>query len=238
MSDALVFAYAGENEIGILPKMANRHGLIAGATGTGKTVTLQMLAEQFSNMGVPVFMADIKGDLTGISQKGSPENTKVMKRLTDLGIDRTEWTSCPVTLWDVFGEQGHPLRTTISEMGPIHMARLLDLTDVQSGVLNLAFKFADEWKLFLTDIKDLQALLMFIAENQKSFKAKYGNVTTASIGAIQRSITALESQGGDKFFGEPALDIDDPEQLQNFLKVTKGKGVINILAADKLINNR
>ena len=213
MSDPLLIAKTdpaqSSIDISIFPRMANRHGLIAGATGTGKTVTLQKIAESFSNIGVPVFMADVKGDLSGISQTGSANNQKVMDRVKLLGLDAPKFAACPVTFWDVFGEGGHPLRATISEMGPLLLARLLNLNDTQSGVLTLAFKVADDNGLLLLDLKDLRALLQYVGDNAKEFTTEYGNVSAASIGAIQRGLLALEQQGGDSFFGEPALDLMD-----------------------------
>ena len=213
----------------LLPNMANRHGLIAGATGTGKTVTLQVMAEHFSAIGVPVFMADVKGDLTGISQIGKP-NTKVEERVKLLNLEHTP-AACPVTLWDVFGEQGHPVRATVSEMGPVLLARIFNLNDTQSGVLNLAFKIADDNGLLLLDLKDLRSLLSWIGENAGQFTTNYGNISPASVGAIQRGLLTLEQQGGDRFFGEPALALDD------LLQTDDGKGVINILAADRLLTS-
>ena len=213
----------------ILPNMANRHGLIAGATGTGKTVTLQVLAEQFSNIGVPVFMADVKGDLTGISQPAKP-HPKIDERRKQLGLEFIP-AACPTTVWDVFGEQGHPVRATISEMGPLLLSRIFNLNDTQEGVLALVFKIADDNGLLLLDLKDLRAALSYVGENASQFTTDYGNVSPASIGAIQRGLLALEQQGGDKFFGEPALVLDDLMQTDN------GKGVINILAADKLLSS-
>jgi DNA helicase HerA-like ATPase len=212
----------------LLPKMANRHGLIAGATGTGKTVTLQALAENFSDRGVPVFMADVKGDLAGLSQPGG-NNPKILERARELKIDDFKGEAYPAVFWDVFGEQGHPVRATVSEMGPLLLARLLELNDTQEGVLNMVFKIADENGLLLLDLKDLRSMLQFVADNADQFKTQYGNISTASAGAIQRSLLALESQGADKFFGEPALNLDDLIQTQG------GKGVINVLAADKLM---
>ena len=209
--------------------MANRHGLIAGATGTGKTVTLQVLAENLSSLGVPVFMADIKGDLTGISQPGG-QNPKVAARIQELNLDAYEFRGCPVTLWDVFGEQGHPIRATVSELGPLLLSRLLQLNEIQSGVLSLIFKIADEQGLLLLDLKDLQATVQHVGDHAADFTTQYGNVSTASIGAIQRGLLSLESQGGENFFGEPALNLDDLIQTDG-----NGRGVINILAADKLI---
>ena len=234
MSDPLLIAKTdpaqSSIDISIFPRMANRHGLIAGATGTGKTVTLQKIAESFSNIGVPVFMADVKGDLSGISQTGSANNQKVMDRVKLLGLDAPKFAACPVTFWDVFGEGGHPLRATISEMGPLLLARLLNLNDTQSGVLTLAFKVADDNGLLLLDLKDLRALLQYVGDNAKEFTTEYGNVSAASIGAIQRGLLALEQQGGESFFGEPALDLMDFIQTDG-----NGKGMINVLVADKLM---
>ncbi len=228
MADPILIARHGDIESFILPGLANRHGLITGATGTGKTVTLQKLAESFSQIGVPVFMADVKGDLTGISQNGSVQG-KMAQILKDRGLPVPEPTACPVTLWDVFGEQGHPVRATISDMGPLLLARMLDLNDTQTGVLNLVFKIADDNGLLLLDLKDLRSMLTHVGENAKQFTTEYGNVSTASVGAIQRGLLQLESQGGDKFFGEPMLDIED------LMQTVAGKGVINILAADRLL---
>ncbi len=219
----------GAADLLLLPQMANRHGLIAGATGTGKTVTLQVLAENFSAMGVPVFMADIKGDLTGISQPGG-QNPKVAARIQDLKLDAYEFRGCAVTLWDVFGEQGHPVRATVSEMGPLLFSRLLQLNEVQSGVLALVFKIADEAGLLLLDLKDLRATVQHVGDHASDYTTQYGNVSTASIGAIQRGLLTLETQGGEKFFGEPALNLDDLIQTDG-----NGQGVVNILAADKLM---
>jgi uncharacterized protein len=232
MTDPLLIAKTSDaslTDLMLLPNMANRHGLIAGATGTGKTVSLQVLAEHFSNIGVPVFMADVKGDLTGISQPGK-DNPKVAERAKLLKLDLAP-AACPVTLWDVFGEQGHPVRATISEMGPVLLARIFNLNDTQSGVLALAFKIADDKGLLLLDLKDLRALLAYVGENASQFTTDYGNVSPASIGAIQRGLLTLEQQGGDKFFGEPALALDD------LMQTIEGKGVINILAADKLLSS-
>jgi hypothetical protein len=221
----------GGLEILLLPHMANRHGLITGATGTGKTVTLQTIAENFSNNGVPVFMGDIKGDLSGISQPGGG-NAKVQERLQLLGISNRVFEGHPVTFWDVFGLQGHPLRATVSEMGPLLLARLLNLNDTQAGVLTIAFKVADDNGLLLLDLKDLRAMLQYVGENAKQLTLEYGNVSPASVGAIQRGLLALEQQGGDSFFAEPALNLDDLIQTD-----ATGKGMINILAADKLMTN-
>lgn len=230
MLDPILIAQHGEITCSILPGLANRHGLITGATGTGKTVTLQKLAESFSQIGVPVFMADVKGDLTGISQTGSI-GSKMAGILQDRGLPQPEPTRCPVTLWDVFGEQGHPVRATISDMGPLLLARMLDLNDTQSGVLNLVFKIADDNGLLLLDLKDLRAMLTYVGENAKQFTTEYGNVSAASVGAIQRGLLALESQGGNQFFGEPMLNLDD------MMQTVGGKGVINILSADKLMQS-
>src|SRR5437868_1502400 len=227
MNDPIFIAQARE-PLYLLPKMANRHGLIAGATGAGKTVTLQTIAENFSARGVPVLMADVKGDLAGLSQPGGT-NPKVMERVKELQIDDFKAEACPVVFWDVFGEQGHPVRATVSEMGPLLLGRLLELNDTQEGVLNMVFKIADQDGLLLLDLKDLRSMLQYVADNADQFKTQYGNVSAASAGAIQRNLLALESQGADKFFGEPALDLNDLIQTQN------GKGVINILAAEKLM---
>ena len=232
MPEPLLIAKSSDDSltgIALLPKLANRHGLIAGATGTGKTVSLQVLAEQFSRIGVPVFMADVKGDLTGISQPAKP-NPRVDERAKLLKLMLAP-TGCPVTLWDVFGEQGHPIRATISEMGPVLLSRIFNLNDTQSGVLSLAFKVADDNDLLLLDLRDLRALLSWVGENASRFTTDYGNISPASIGAIQRGLLTLEQQGGDKFFGEPALVLDD------LLQTVDGQGVINILAADKLLTS-
>lgn len=221
----------GENEILLLPQMANRHGLIAGATGTGKTVTLQVIAENLSRIGVPAFMADVKGDLSGISQPGI-ENPKIAERLQKLGLANFAFTGSPVTFWDVFGEQGHPVRATVSEMGPLLLSRLLNLNETQGGVLTVVFKIADDNGLLLLDLKDLRAMVQHVGDNAKGFTTQYGNVSTASIGAIQRGLLTLEEQGGDKFFGEPALNLDDLIQTDS-----NGHGMINILAADRLMQS-
>ena len=228
MSEPIVIAKAGKDSIELLPQMANRHGLIAGATGTGKTVTLQTLAENFSARGVPVFVADVKGDLAGMSQPGG-NNPKIVARARELGISDFKGEACPVVFWDVFGENGHPVRATVSEMGPLLLGRLLNLNNTQEGVLNIVFKIADESGLLLLDLKDLRAMLQYVADNADQFKTQYGNVSAASVGAIQRNLLQLETQGADKFFGEPALDLDDWIQTQN------GRGVVNILAAEKLM---
>lgn len=230
MPNPLLIATHGDVACSILPGQANRHGLITGATGTGKTVSLQKLAESFSLLGVPVFMADVKGDLTGISQTGSISG-KLAAVLQERGIAVPEPQACPVTLWDVFGEQGHPVRATISDMGPLLLARMLDLNETQAGVLNIIFKIADDNGLLLLDLKDLRSMLQYVADNSKQFTTQYGNVSAASVGAIQRGLLALESQGGDKFFGEPMLNIDD------MMQTVDGKGVVNILVADKLLTS-
>ena len=229
MADPLLIAKNSTTTCELLPSLANRHGLITGATGTGKTVTLQTMAENFSKIGVPVFMADVKGDLTGISQAGSI-GEKMASILKERGIDTPESLACPATLWDVFGEQGHPVRATISDMGPLLLARMLNLNETQSGVMNLVFKIADDNALLLLDLKDLRAMLQYVGDNASEFTTTYGNVSAASVGAIQRGLLQIESQGGHKFFGEPMLNISD------FMQTVDGKGVINILAADKLMN--
>jgi DNA helicase HerA-like ATPase len=230
-SDAsILIAQHGDTQCHLLADKANRHGLITGASGTGKTITLQTLAEGFSRIGVPVFMADIKGDLTGISQAGVI-GEKLAAVLKDRGLDAPESIACPTTLWDVFGEQGHPVRATISDLGPLLLARMLDLNETQAGVLNLVFKIADDNGLLLLDLKDLRAMLQYVGDNAKDFTTQYGNVSAASIGAIQRGLMQVETQGGEKFFGEPMLNISD------FMQTVGGKGVINILAADKLLNS-
>ncbi|MBI3154853.1 MAG: DUF853 family protein [Burkholderiales bacterium] len=229
MADPLLIARRGDIECHLLPQLANRHGLITGATGTGKTITLQTMAEQFSAIGVPVFMADVKGDLAGISQTGSLPD-KVAKILADRGIAAPVPTRCPAMLWDVFGRQGHPLRATVSDMGPLLLARMLALSDIQAGVLNLAFKIADDQGLLLLDMKDLRAMLQHLGDNARQYTTEYGNISAASVGAIQRGLMQLEEQGGDLFFGEPMLDLSD------FMQTLDGRGVVNILAADQLMN--
>ena len=230
MADPLLIARHDSIECALLPALANRHGLITGATGTGKTVTLQTMAEKLSGIGVPVFMADVKGDLTGISQKGAI-GAKLAATLKERGIALPEPSACPVTLWDVFGEQGHPVRATVSDMGPLLLGRMLDVNETQAGVLNLVFKIADDNGLLLLDLKDLRAMLQYVGENSSQFTTQYGNISAASVGAIQRGLLQIETQGGDKFFGEPMLNIAD------FMQTVGGKGVINILAADKLMNS-
>lgn len=225
-------AIAGSTHLGILPSMANRHGLIAGATGTGKTCTLQNLAETFSAMGVPVFATDIKGDLSGVAKAGGG-NVHFDKSIADnhLADNGFSYKAYPVCFWDVFGQQGHPLRTTISEMGPMLLSRILDLNDIQSDVLNMVFRIADDQGLLLIDLKDLRKMLEEVGNNRAQYTTAYGNISTATIGAIQRSLLSLEDQGGNLFFGEPAIDIYD------FLQTRQGKGVINILASDKIVNS-
>ena len=218
---------------GLALEYANRHGLIAGATGTGKTVTLQILAEGFSAAGVPVFLSDVKGDLSGLAVAGSPQgklHTPFMERNAKIGFDAFVYSAFPVTFWDLFGEQGHPVRTTVAEMGPLLLARLLELTEAQEGILNIAFRLSDEEGLPLLDLKDLQALLVWVGENRSQLSLRYGNVSPASIGAIQRRLLVLENQGGAKLFGEPALALSDLMQL-----APDGRGQINILAADTLM---
>ena len=228
MSTPLLIARTLEKELYLLPAMANRHGLITGATGTGKTVTLQKLAESLSEIGVPVFMADVKGDLTGVAQEGTASE-KLLERLKNIGI--TDWTphGNPVVVWDIFGEKGHPVRATVSDLGPLLLARLLNLNDVQSGVLNIIFRIADDQGLLLLDFKDLRAITQYIGDNAKSFQNQYGNISSASVGAIQRGLLTLEQQGAEHFFGEPMLDIKDWMRTDS-----SGKGIINILSSEKL----
>src|SRR5215831_17554892 len=229
MPAPLPIARTAQGEFALLPALANRHGLITGATGTGKTVTLQVMAERFSGIGVPVFMADVKGDLAGISQAGA-SSEKLKARLKTIGADEPQYAACPVVFWDVFGEQGHPVRATVSDLGPLLLARILDLNDTQEGVLALVFKVADDNGLLLLDLKDLRAALQYVGDNAQKFQTDYGNVSAASVGAIQRGLLALEQQGADKFIGEPMLNIDDLLQT-----AAGGKGVVNVLAADKLM---
>ncbi|MDQ1314921.1 MAG: double-strand break repair helicase HerA and related ATPase [Pseudomonadota bacterium] len=230
MTDPLLIAKNAATDLHLLPQMANRHGLITGATGTGKTVTLQTLAEHFSAIGVPCFMSDVKGDLSGISQPGGG-NAKVAERVEMLKLEGFEHRGYPVTLWDPFGEAGHPVRATISDMGPLLLGRMLDLNETQSGVLNLVFKVADDSGLLLLDLKDLRTMLAFVGDNARQFTTDYGNVSAASIGAIQRGLLALESQGGERIFGEPMLNIAD------LIQTDRGLGVINILSADRLMQS-
>ncbi len=228
MTDPQLIAKNDKTGVFLLPQMANRHGLITGATGTGKTVTLQVLAEHFSSIGVPCFMSDVKGDLTGISQMGGG-NAKVDARVAQLGLTGFQPAAFPVTCWDVWGEQGHPVHATISDMGPLLLSRMLNLNETQGGVLNLVFKVADDNGLLLLDLKDLRAMLQYVGDNAGDFTTEYGNISAASVGAIQRGLLTLESQGGEKLFGEPMLNIEDLMQTDN------GRGMINILAADKLM---
>jgi len=231
MSDPLLIARNASAQCFLLPELTNRHGLITGATGSGKTVTLQTMAQSLSRLGVPVFMADVKGDLTGMSQTGKLSD-KMAAVLKDRGLDTPAFAPCPTALWDVFGEQGHPVRATVSDMGPLLLGRMLNLNDTQEGVLNLVFKIADDRGMLLLDLKDLRAMLQYVGDNAKEFTTEYGNVSAASIGAIQRGLMQVEQQGGDKFFGEPMLDIHDFMQTDG-----NGHGIVNILAADKLMNS-
>ena len=227
-NNGLYIAHGQDGPISIVGKMANRHGLIAGATGTGKTVTLQVLAETFCQAGVPCFMADMKGDLSGISQVGKMSGF-IEKRIAEFGMEMPQFQNCPVRFFDVFGEHGHPMRSTISQMGPDMLARLLNLNETQGGILNIVFRIADDKQLLLIDMKDLRSMLDYVAKNAAEFTTQYGNISATSVGAIQRSLLALENQGGDKFFGEPSFDILD------LLATEGGKGVMNVLAADKLM---
>ncbi|MCR5745463.1 MAG: DUF853 domain-containing protein [Bacteroidales bacterium] len=226
----LYIAHSDNGNINLVGKMANRHGLIAGATGTGKTVTLQVLAETFSQAGVPCFMADMKGDLSGISQPGKLSGF-IEKRMPEFGIENPEFAGCPTRFFDVFGEQGFPMRATVSAMGPQLLARLMELTEVQTGVLNAVFRIADDNNLLLIDLKDLKLMLDFVGKNAAQFTTEYGNIAPASIGAIQRSVLQIESEGGNQFFGEPAFNVEDLFAVEN------GRGVMNVLAADKLMLN-
>ena len=230
MAEPFLIARNAATHCELLPGLANRHGLITGATGTGKTVTLQALAENFSKIGVPVFMADVKGDLAGISQAGNM-GEKMAAVLKERGIDKPVPLACPTTLWDVFGDQGHPVRATVSDMGPLLLGRMLGLNETQAGVINLVFKIADDNGMLLLDLKDLRAMLQYVGDNGSQFTTQYGNISAASVGAIQRGLMQIETQGGDKFFGEPMLNISD------FMQTVDGQGVVNILAADKLMNS-
>ncbi len=229
MSEPLLIAQAGTTQLSLLPALANRHGLITGATGTGKTVSLQTLAEQFSRIGVPVFMADVKGDLSGLAAAGGA-NAKVAERAAALGVE-LRYEACPVAFWDVFGKRGHPIRATVSDLGPLLLSRLLQLNDTQEGVLNLTFKIADDSGLLLLDLKDLRAMLQHVGEHAAELTTEYGNVSAASIGAIQRGVLTLETQGVEQLFGEPMLNIDD------LMQTVDGRGVVNILAADRLMSS-
>ena len=230
MAEPLLLAQHGEIRCELLPALANRHGLITGATGTGKTITLQAIAERLSGIGVPVFMADVKGDLTGISQAGTVVD-KLAKVLQERGLQAPAPRACPTTVWDVFGEQGHPVRATVADMGPLLLGRMLNLNEIQQGVLSLVFKIADDAGLPLLDLKDLRAMLQHVGESAKQYTTAYGNISAASVGAIQRGLMQIEEQGGDSFFGEPMLDIGD------FMQTVDGQGVVNVLAADKLMNS-
>ena len=238
MAEPILLARHGGTECSLLPEMANRHGLVTGATGTGKTVTLQTLAEGFSRRGVPVFMADVKGDLTGISQLGSV-SPKLAALLKERGIEPQPPAACPTTLWDVFADDkaaaGHPVRATVSDMGPLLLSRMLDLNETQAGVLQLVFKIADDNGLLLLDLKDLRAMLQHVGDNAAEFRTNYGNVSAASVGAVQRGLMQIGEQGGDRFFGEPMLDIGD--FMQTVPVSGKQQGVINILAADRLLSS-
>jgi DNA helicase HerA-like ATPase len=229
-TDALLIARS-KKDISILPRMANRHGLVAGATGTGKTVTLRVMAEQFSRIGVPVFLADVKGDLSGMAKAGG-DRPEPANRAKQMGLAGFTFEGCPTVFWDVFGQQGHPVRTTISDMGPLLLSRILNLNEVQGGVLTLIFKIADDNGLLLLDLKDLKAMAQFAGDNAATFRTEYGNISAASIGAIQRGLLALEEQGGAAFFGEPTMDLSDLMQTG-----PDGRGVINILAADRLMQS-
>ena len=230
MPDPLPIARHGDAELDLLPALANRHGLITGATGTGKTVTLQVIAERLSGIGVPVFVADVKGDLAGMSQPGAA-SPKLMAHLDMVGVPAPAFAAMPVVFWDIFGEQGHRVRATVSDLGPLLLSRILNLNETQQGVLTLVFKVADDNGLLLLDIKDLRALLQYAADNAPSLQTSYGNISAASIGAIQRGLLALEQQGGDEFLGEPMLNIDD------LLQTDAGRGNVNILAADRLMQS-
>ncbi|MCB1915156.1 MAG: DUF853 family protein [Rhodocyclaceae bacterium] len=231
MAEPMLIARNAERDVSLLPQLANRHGLITGATGTGKTVTLQKLAESFASIGVPVFVADVKGDLSGIGVPGDASD-KLMKRLAAIGITEFEPRGNTTVLWDVFGEAGHPVRATVSDMGPLLLARLLNLNDTQTGVLQIVFRVADDNGLLLLDLKDLRAMVQHVGDNAKSFKTEYGNISAASVGAIQRGLLGLEDQGGDRFFGEPMLDIADLMQTD-----ADGRGVVNVLVADRLYSS-
>lgn len=230
MPDPIVIARAGTSDLALLPALANRHGCITGATGTGKTITLQVLAEGFSRIGVPVFLADVKGDLGGLSTPGLASE-KLAARLEKLALPTPDWSGCPVTFWDLFGEQGHPVRATVSDMGPLLLARLLNLNDTQEGVLTMAFRVADDHGLLLLNLADLRAMLQFLGDHAAELRTAYGNVSAASIGAIQRGLLQLEDQGGARFFGEPMLNIED------LMQAADGRGVVNILAAERLMSS-
>src|SRR4051812_11279575 len=231
MTAPQLIAKNADTELVLLPALANRHGLITGATGTGKTVTLQVMAERFSSIGVPVFMADVKGDLAGMSEPGA-SSPKLHERLETIGVAAPTFRACPVVFWDVFAKLGHPVRSTVSDLGPLLFSRILNLNETQEGVLALVFKVADDNGLLLLDLKDLRAMLQHVGENAQQFQTRYGNVSGASIGAIQRGLLALEQQGGEYFIGEPMLNIDDLLQTSG-----DGRGIVNILAADQLLNS-
>jgi hypothetical protein len=230
-SNAGILLGAGEQQVFLEPRYANRHGLIAGATGTGKTITLQVLAESFSRIGVPVFVSDVKGDLSGISQSGSP-HPKIDERIKKINIPDFHFAGAPTVFWDLFGVQGHPIRATVSDLGPLLLARLLDLNDTQEGVLTVAFEFADDEGLLLLDMKDLRTTLQYVGDNAKDFSREYGNVSKQSIGAILRRLLVIEREGGDRFFGEPALDLHDMIRIR-----PDGSGQVNVLAADQLMSS-
>ena len=230
-TDRKIWLAQSDKNLYLLPAMANRHGLIAGATGTGKTITMKVMAESFSDMGVPVFMADVKGDLSGMCRPGA-DSENMRSRIARFGIENFQYKPYPTRFWDIFGEKGHPVRVTISDMGPVLLARLLNLTEVQTGVLNIVFKVADEHGLLLLDLKDLRAMLQYVGDNRAEFTTLYGNVSTASVGAIQRALLAFEGEGGELFFGEPALDIRDWMRTG-----IDGRGYINILSSDRLIQS-
>lgn len=231
MADPILLAQHGDLPVYLLPALANRHGCITGATGTGKTVTLQVLAEAFSRQGTPVFLADAKGDLSGISQAAQP-TPKLQERLQKLGLPEPAWGASPVTLWDIFGEQGHPVRATVSDMGPLLLGRMLELNDTQEGVLNIVFRVADDEGQLVLDLKDLRAMLQNVSDRGSELRAQYGNISAASVGAIQRALLRLETEGADRFFGEPALDVMDWIRTDS-----AGRGMVNILAADKLMQS-
>ncbi|MCC7325731.1 MAG: DUF853 family protein [Burkholderiales bacterium] len=230
MPDPMLIARHGDIECFLLPALSNRHGLVTGATGTGKTVTLQVIAERLSALGVPVFVSDVKGDVSGLSQPGR-SSPKFDERMQLIGAKAPDFTGFPTVFWDMYGEQGHPLRATVSDMGPLLLGRILNLNDTQEGVLTLAFKIADDNGLLLLDLKDLRSLLQYVGDNSQPFQTSYGNVSAASIGAIQRGLLSLEQQGADKFLGEPMLNVDD------LLQTVDGRGVVNILAADRLMQS-
>ena len=230
MTTPILIAQNDHAQMMLLPALINRHGCITGATGTGKTVTLQTIAQGLSDLGVPVFMADVKGDLSGIA-KGGSMTKKIGERINMLGLPEPAWSGAPVTFWDVFGEKGHPVRATISDLGPLLLARMLNLNETQESVMQLVFKIADDNGMLLLDTKDLRAMLQNVGDNAAELRTEYGNISAASVGAIQRGLIAIEEQGGDKFFGEPMLNIDDMMQTD-----ANGKGIVNILAADKLLN--